>query len=181
MSSSYLGSGLILTDVVFQNKGQAIAAPVIIDTGAEGFAAVDLPFAQKLGIDRTLSGFASGVGGSTLAWQGTLDAMTIKDLPQCVVGKVSVGVSDIPTIRGNAVALLGVNFMEETGLSVKFGKNSVQVGCDAAPQPISIPIKALAATSPIAGGALPDLTTFAIGAGVVGAAILLIIYLWSSN
>lgn len=182
MASKYLGAGLILTDVVFQNKGKTTTAPVIVDTGAEGFAAMDLPFAKQLGIDRTLAGFASGVGGSTLAWQGLIDGMTLKELPKCVVGQISVGISDIPTIRGNAVALLGVNFMEETGLSIKFGKSSVTMGCDASPNTVSMPITALKPGSITGGdGGLPDLATFAVGAGVIGAAILLLIYLWPSD
>lgn len=179
MPSQYLGQGLILTDVIFQNAGKSIQAPVIIDTGAMGFAAMDLPFAEKLGISRTLSGMVSGVGGSSLAWEGQLDGMSIKDLPKCAVGPVSIGVSDITAIRNNAVALLGVNFMEETGLSVKFGKDSVQVGCDASPQTLAIAIKPLspggaAGTGP--GGI--DMTTLGIiGAVLGGVLILTVIFL----
>lgn len=177
MPSEYLGQGLILTDVIFQNAGKAIQAPVIIDTGAMGFAAMDLPFAQKLGLSRTLSGMVSGVGGSTLAWEGTLDGMSIKDLPKCSVGQVSIGISDIPTIRNNAVALLGVNFMEETGLSVKFGKDTVQVGCDAAgTQTLKIPIKALSASGGGAGGGgdiFSDMSILGIAAAAIGGLLIL--------
>lgn len=176
--SQYLGRGLILTPVTFSYGGKSITAPVVVDSGAEGFAAVDRPFAEKLGIPLTLAGFAYGVGGSTLSWNGKLDKMKLKDVPACSVDGVTVGVSDIPLLRPNAVALLGLNFMSKTGATIRFAPGKVTMECPGGPG-VDIPITALAAGGGHAdddGQIFSPATIIAAGVGIL-AIIGLLVYL----
>jgi hypothetical protein len=149
--SAYLGRGLILTDMTFEYGGRSVTAPVIVDSGAEGFAAIDKPFAEKLGMPLRLAGLTYGVGGSTMAWQGDINKMSFKDVPGCKLENITVGVSDIPLLRPNAVALLGLRFMGETDMLIRFGKESVKMKCGDLGPEVSVPIKALSA--PGSGGA----------------------------
>jgi hypothetical protein len=175
--SAYLGRGLILTDMTFEYEGRSITAPVIVDSGAEGFAAIDKPFAEKLGIPLKLSGMVYGVGGSTMAWKGDVGKMSFKDVPGCKLENVTVGVSNIPLLRPNAVALLGLGFMGETDMQIRFGKSSVKMRCGDLGPEATIPIKTL--SQPGSGSAGSDSGIGGIPMGtiavVVGVGLLLTI------
>jgi hypothetical protein len=178
--SRYLGRGLILTPMIFSYKGKSVTAPVIIDTGAEGFATLDRPFAEKLGIPLTLAGITYGVGGSVLAWHGRLDSMRLKDIPACSLNRLTVNVSDIPLIRNSAVALLGLDFMGAAKMTIKFEPGKAVIQCPGGP-PVAIPATKLSPPKPMENDEMEDdevlYLASAVGAFAVMAFMLYISYL----
>jgi len=120
-----LMKGAILIDVAFQTEAGIQTAPMVLDTGAEGFGVIDTDFAKKLGVPLTGGMPVSGVAGTATAYDVYLKQISLKGVPDCVIDDKSGTLRMLalplgPLFRKNAAGLLGLDFMRKAQMTIEF-------------------------------------------------------------
>jgi len=173
-----LSRGLLIANASFEVGGMVITGKkVAIDTGCEGFIAIDKSFATAMGLPLTLAADSWGVGGKISTWKTKLSRLSL-DIAGCTVEDVEASVVDLPTPIGayGAVALLGLDFLPATKMIADFSRGGgayADVSCGGGPS-VQVPIVKLFSyeDSPSISVSIPEWTGPAI---IVGAAALLAI------
>ncbi len=128
--TAYFSRGAIFADALFKVGTQTHKAPVILDTGAEGFMTLDTRYANKIGLPLRFAGMVTGVGGSVPAYRATLDKFSLEDILKCDKPNMGITVANLGRLyTDRGVALLGLDFMREVQMRIRLEGDTAYVRC----------------------------------------------------